>query len=64
MQNEKLSFTELAVLAMQMVNRPIEPSELWEFVLHNQLHHRLKTYDEQTQTFSGKTPQASFCRDI
>lgn len=64
MQNEKLSFTELAILAMQMVNRPITPSELWEFVLQNQLHHRLKTYDEQTQTFSGKTPQASFCHDI
>lgn len=64
MQNEKLSFTELAILAMQMVNRPITPSELWEFVLKNQLHHRLKTYDEQTQTFSGKTPKDTFHSQI
>lgn len=64
MEQTKLSFTELAILAMQMVNRPISPSELWEFVLQKQLHHRLKTYDEQTETFSGKTPNVTFCRDI
>lgn len=62
--NEKLTFTELAVLAMKMIGRPVTPSELWEFILDNQLHHRLKTFDEQTQTISGQTPGASFCRNI
>lgn len=65
MQNdEKLTFTELAILAMEMVNRPITPSELWEFVLQNQLHHRLKTFDETTQNFIGKTPKDSFQSNI
>ncbi|QMT32319.1 hypothetical protein [Alysiella filiformis] len=62
--NEKLTFTELAILAMEMVNRPITPSELWEFVLQNQLHHRLKTFDEATQNFIGKTPKDSFQSNI
>ncbi|MDO4895260.1 hypothetical protein [Moraxella sp.] len=57
---EKLSFTKLAVLAMQMVNRPITPSELWQFVLDNHLHYRLGSFDVQTQTFRGKTPKATF----
>ena len=33
MDDEKLGFVELAVSAMEMVNRPITPTELWEFVL-------------------------------
>ena len=60
MDDEKLGFVELAVLAMEMVNRPITPTELWEFVLQNKLHFQLKTFDEKTQTFSGKTPSATF----
>ena len=62
--DNKLSFTQLAILAMKMVNRPVVPSELWEFVVQNELYKSLKTYDEVNQTFSGKTPNASFGRHI
>lgn len=59
MQN-KLTFKELALLAMQMVNRPMTPTALWEFVVQNHLHQRLHCFDETTQTFTAKTPEASF----
>lgn len=62
--NDKISFTQLAILAMKMVNRPIAPSELWQFVIEHELYKRLKTFDENTQSFSGKTPHASFARHI
>lgn len=61
---EKLNYTELAILAMQMVNRPATTSELWKFILQNKLHHRLNAYNEHTQEFSGKTPEATFGRNI
>lgn len=61
---EKLSFAKLAILAMSMVNRPITPPELWDFVLEHKLHYQLACFDVQTQTFSGKTPQMTFCRVI
>lgn len=61
---EKLSFTELAKLAMQMVNRPVTPSELWDFVVQNNLQHRLVVFDDVSGKFSGKTPKASFMRNI
>lgn len=61
---EKLSFAKLAILAMNMVNRPTTPYELWELILEHKLHHQLACFDVQTQTFSGKTPHATFCRII
>ena len=61
---EKLSFSGLAILAMEKFGRPVIPSELWQFVLDNNLHHQLSVFDTQTQEFSGKTPEASFCRMI
>lgn len=64
MNEEKLGFVELAILAMKMVNRPITPTDLWEFVIQNNLHHKLKTFDEKTQTFAGQTPNVTFCRNI
>lgn len=57
---EKLSFSGLAMLAMKQVNRPITPSELWQFVLKNNLHYQLESFDLQTKTFTGKTPQDTF----
>lgn len=54
--NDKISFTQLAILAMKMVNRSITPSELWQFVIEHELYKRLKTFDENTQSFSGKHP--------
>lgn len=62
--DKKLSFTELAILTMKMVGRPITTSELWEFVLRENLHYQLKSFDEETQTFSGQTPERTFGRDI
>lgn len=59
-KEDKLSFTQLAILAMKQINRPVTTSELWQFVLQNNLHKRLKTFDEATQLFSGQTPHASF----
>lgn len=65
MQEEKLSFIDVAVLAMEMnQNRPITTRELWQFVLDHQLHHRLQTFDEATQELTGKTPENSFGRNI
>ena len=60
----KLSFVDLAVHAMKMVDRPITPKQLWEFVLLNKLHHRLYTFDVQKNKFSGKTPSATFATRI
>lgn len=60
----KLTFTELAILAMQQINRPVTTTELWQYVLQNELHKRLNTFDEATQSFSGKTPDASFGRNV
>lgn len=59
-KQNKMSFLALAILAMKQIGRPITPAELWQFVLNNNLHYQLKTFDEKTQQFSGKTPEASF----
>lgn len=61
---EGLSFTELGVLAMQMMARPVTPSELWQFIVQNNLHYRLSTFNDKTGEFSGKTPDVSFMRNI
>lgn len=61
---EKLNYTELAILAMQKLNRPVTTTELWQYIVENNLHHRLHTYDEQKQQLSGKTPEATFGRNI
>lgn len=63
-KTDKLSFTQLAIVAMQQINRPATTTELWDFIMQNNLHKRLKTFDEATQSFSGKTPKASFESDI
>lgn len=63
-KEDKLSFAQLAVLAMEQINRPATTSELWEFVLQNNLHKCLKTFDEATQSCSGKTPEASFTKHV
>ncbi|WP_308075687.1 hypothetical protein [Neisseria polysaccharea] len=60
MDNGKLSFKELAILALKEANRPMIASELWEFVLNNNLHYQLDSFDIQTKTFFGKTPEDSF----
>lgn len=60
----KLSFVDLAVHAMKMVDRPMTTMQLWEFVLKNKLHHRLYTFDVQKNKFSGKTPSATFATRI
>ncbi|WP_418001187.1 hypothetical protein [Moraxella oculi] len=57
---EKLCFVELAVLAMTIANRPMTTAQLWQFVLQNNLHHQLKSFDVSSQQFKGKTPKASF----
>lgn len=62
--DKKLGYLELAILAMKQVNRPITPSELWQFVLDNKLHYQLNSFDVATQTFKGKTPNATFCQFI
>lgn len=64
MENKKLNFTELAVLTMELINRPATTTELWAFVLQNNLHRRLKAFDETTQAMTGKTPEATFGRNI
>ncbi|UNU73555.1 hypothetical protein LU293_01180 [Moraxella nasovis] len=64
LNTDKLSFTELAILAMSMVNRPVTPSQLWEFVVQNKLQYRLNTFDDNTGCFSGKTPNITFMRII
>lgn len=61
MQDDKLNFVELAILALELKhNQPSTTAELWKFILQNNLHHRLKTFDVETNQFSGKTPEASF----
>lgn len=60
MTDEKLSFLQLAILATTMINRPATASELWQFVVDNKLHHKLKTFDDKTKQFSGKTPEDTF----
>ncbi|WP_256594034.1 hypothetical protein [Moraxella ovis] len=45
LQTDRLGFVELAKLAMQMVDKPMTASDLWQFVLQNDLHHQLKTFD-------------------
>lgn len=57
---DKLSYKKLAILAMQMVGRPITPSKLWEFVLQHNLHYQLNSFNVQTQTFKCKTPEVTF----
>lgn len=59
-KQEKIGYKELAILAMQMCRRPMTPSELWNFVLDNNLHYRLDTFDPDTGLFKGKTPEATF----
>lgn len=61
---KKLTFTELAVLALHMFGRPASPRELWAFAMEQGLHKRLDSYNEQTQTFSGKTPEVTFGRNL
>ncbi|MFC0819680.1 hypothetical protein [Moraxella marmotae] len=63
-EQEKLSFVQLAVLAMKMADEPMTAAELWEFVLQNNLHHRLNSYNAQTQSFIGKTPKVTFAAKI
>lgn len=60
MIDEKLSFLQLAILATKMVNHPATASELWQFVIENKLHHKLKTFNDETQQFSGRTPEDTF----
>lgn len=57
---DKLGFVELAILAMTMVNRPMTTAQLWQFVLDNNLHHQLKSFDLENNQFKGKTPEATF----
>ncbi|WP_049235784.1 membrane protein [Moraxella canis] len=57
---DKLGFVDLAVHAMTMVNRPMTIAQLWEFVLANKLHHRLRSYDVSTESFIGKSPERTF----
>lgn len=64
LQTDRLSFVELTKLAMQTVNKTMTASDLWQFVLQNDLHHQLKTFDVQTQSFKGKIPEATFSAGI
>lgn len=64
LQTDRLSFVELAKLAMQTVNKTMTASDLWQFVLQNDLHYQLKTFDVQTQSFKGKIPEATFSAGI
>lgn len=57
---DKLGFLDLAVHAMKMVNRPMTTMQLWEFVLANKLHRRLRSYDVSTESFIGKSPERTF----
>ena len=57
---DKLGFLDLAVHAMTMVNRPMTTTQLWEFVLANKLHRRLRSYDVSTESFIGKSPERTF----
>lgn len=61
---DKLGFLDLAVHAMKMVNRPMTTMQLWEFVLKNKLHHRLRSYDVSTESFIGKSPERTFGSSI
>lgn len=61
---DKLGFVDLAVHAMKMVNRPMTTTQLWEFVLANKLHHRLRSYDVSTESFIGKSPERTFGSSI
>lgn len=61
---DKLGFLDLAVHAMKMVNRPMTTMQLWEFVLKNKLHHRLRSYDASTESFIGKSPERTFGSSI
>nr|WP_227538868.1 hypothetical protein [Moraxella catarrhalis] len=49
---------------MKMVNRPMTTMQLWEFVLKNKLHHRLRSYDVSTESFIGKSPERTFGSSI
>ena len=57
---DKLGFLDLAVHAMKIVNRPMTTMQLWEFVLANKLHRRLRSYDVSTESFIGKLPERTF----
>lgn len=61
---DKLGFVDLAVHAMKMVNRPMTTMQLWEFVLKNKLHRRLRSYDVSTESFIGKSPERTFGSSI
>lgn len=61
---DKLGFVDLAVHAMKMVNRPMTTMQLWEFVLANKLHRRLRSYDVSTESFIGKSPERTFGSSI
>lgn len=45
---------------MKIVNRPMTTMQLWEFVLANKLHRRLRSYDVSTESFIGKSPERTF----
>ena len=49
---------------MKMVNRPMATMQLWEFILINKLHHRLRSYDVSTESFIGKSPERTFGSSI
>lgn len=61
---DKLGFLDLAVHAMKMVNRPMTIAQLWDFILINKLHHRLRSYDVSTESFIGKSPERTFGSSI
>lgn len=61
---DKLGFLDLAVHAMKMVNRPMTTTQLWDFILINKLHHRLRSYDVSTESFIGKSPERTFGSSI
>ncbi|OOR91189.1 hypothetical protein B0181_03650 [Moraxella caviae] len=63
-KSEDMTFRELAIFAMRKVNQPITPDDLWDFVLRNNLHHKLKRFDVKSNSFFGKTPEDTFCARI
>lgn len=60
----KLSFKELAVRVLQETGEPMNPKQMWDFAVQRDWHKCLKTFDEKSQTFTGKTPDVTFCRDV
>ena len=57
---QKLTYLELALLALGEMNRPASAEEIWTHIDKNQLYKRLNNYDEGVGKDSiGKTPQAS-----